>query len=106
MWEDEIVNEVRRVREDYATRFHCDLDAIYNDLKQRERVSGRKIVAPPAHAAPDLLGIGGTQMASTGGSDAAAATSIEMQQVEMVVAPQIQTEGKPMQRAQHVGQGR
>ena len=35
-----------------------------------------------------------------------ATTIAEMQQAEMVVAPQIQTEGKSMQRAQHVEVGR
>lgn len=36
MWKDPIVEEVRRVREEYAARFGFDLDAIYRDLKARE----------------------------------------------------------------------
>lgn len=36
MAKDPIVDEVRRVREEYATRFSFDLDAIYRDLKKRE----------------------------------------------------------------------
>lgn len=37
MARDTIVDEVRRVREQYAARFGFDLDAIYRDLKERER---------------------------------------------------------------------
>lgn len=36
MAKDPIVDEVRRVRKEYATRFNFDLDAIYRDLKKRE----------------------------------------------------------------------
>lgn len=36
MLTDPIVEEVRRVREEYAARFAFDLDAIYRDLKERE----------------------------------------------------------------------
>ena len=44
-WEDPIVEEVRKVRDAYAKRFNYDLDAIYRDLKAKERRSGR-VVAP------------------------------------------------------------
>ena len=37
MARDTIVDEVRKIREQYATRFGFDLDAIYRDLKERER---------------------------------------------------------------------
>jgi len=36
MARDPIVDEVRRVREQYAARFGFDLDAIYRDLQARE----------------------------------------------------------------------
>lgn len=36
MWNDPIVEEVRRAREEYAAEFDYDLDAIYRDLKKRE----------------------------------------------------------------------
>ena len=42
---DEVVTEVRRIREKYAARFHFDLDAIYRHLKQKERDSGRHYVS-------------------------------------------------------------
>lgn len=46
-WSDAIVDEVRRAREAYATRFNYDLQAIYRDLKDQEKRSGRKVVPPP-----------------------------------------------------------
>jgi len=45
MWHDPIVEEIRRIREEYAGRFGYDLQAIHRDLKQREQASGRKVVA-------------------------------------------------------------
>ena len=45
LWEDPIVKEVRQVREAYAARFNYDLLAIYRDLKQQEKDSGRRFVS-------------------------------------------------------------
>jgi hypothetical protein len=47
-WEDPIVEEVRKARDAYAKRFNYDLDAIYRDLKEKERRSGRTVVPCPA----------------------------------------------------------
>lgn len=44
-WSDPIVDEVRRVRDEYAARFNYDLRAIYRDLKEQEKRSGRKLVS-------------------------------------------------------------
>ena len=44
MNDDPIVAEVRRIRDEHAAQFNYDLDAIYQDLKERERTSGRKYV--------------------------------------------------------------
>ena len=44
-WSDPIVDEVRRARDAYAARFNYDLKAIYRDLKEQEKRSGRKIVS-------------------------------------------------------------
>lgn len=41
---DPIVDEVRRVRDAHAARFNYDLDAIFRDLKKREKESGFKFV--------------------------------------------------------------
>jgi hypothetical protein len=45
MWEDPIVDEVRKVREAHAAKFNYDLWAIYRDLKEQERKSGRAFVS-------------------------------------------------------------
>lgn len=45
--ESPIVAEVRRVRDEHAARFNHDLDAIFEDIKRRERESGRTFVPFP-----------------------------------------------------------
>ena len=47
MWKDEIVEEVRKAREEYAAKFNHDIDAIYKDFKRREAESGREFVSFP-----------------------------------------------------------
>lgn len=42
--EDPIVEEVRKGREAHAARFNYDLDAIFEDLKRREKEIGRELV--------------------------------------------------------------
>ena len=41
---DEIMAEVRRIRDRYAAKHGHNLDAIYADIKQREAVSKRPLV--------------------------------------------------------------
>ena len=45
MWKDEIVEEVRKVRDDYAAKFNYDLDAIYEDIKKQEKKTRRQVVS-------------------------------------------------------------
>lgn len=47
MWKDEIVEEVRRIREEHAAKFNHDLKAIYEDAVKRQKLSGRKVVSFP-----------------------------------------------------------
>jgi hypothetical protein len=47
MWTDEIVEDVRKTREEYAAKFNYRLEAIYEDLKQQGKQSQRKIVSLP-----------------------------------------------------------
>ena len=54
MKKDPIVEEVRRVREQYAARFKFDLDAIYRDLKEREERGEFKVVHRKPRRAPLL----------------------------------------------------
>lgn len=41
MWQDAIVEEVRKTRREYAAKFNYDISAMLEDLKQRERKSDR-----------------------------------------------------------------
>lgn len=41
---DPIVDEVRRVRDAHAARFNYDLDAIFQDIKEREKKCGLEFV--------------------------------------------------------------
>lgn len=54
MWEDKIVEEVRKVRQEHAEKFSFDLKAIFVDLKKQEKRSSRKFVtfAPRRPLAP------------------------------------------------------
>lgn len=54
---DEIVDEVRTVREAYASRFNYDLAEMYKDLKAKEQRYSRRFaelapLEPQADAAP------------------------------------------------------
>ena len=54
MWEDPIVAEIRRIREEHAARFNYDLRAIFDDLKEQEKKSGRKFVSYPPRPAESV----------------------------------------------------
>jgi len=47
MFDDPIVEEIRRVRHAHASRFDNDLSAIVADIRQLERESGRQHVNFP-----------------------------------------------------------
>jgi hypothetical protein len=47
MWNDEIVEETRQVRDRYAAKFDYDLDAIYCDLKKQEEQEPEKFISLP-----------------------------------------------------------
>jgi hypothetical protein len=55
-WSDPIVDDVRRARDEYAARFNYDLRAIYSDLKEQEKRSGRRFVsyAKDIHPGPNF----------------------------------------------------
>ncbi len=44
---DPIVEEVRRVRDEYARQFNYNLDAICDDLRKKQNQEGRKVVSFP-----------------------------------------------------------
>jgi hypothetical protein len=45
MWKDPIVTETRSLREQYANQFDHNADAIFQDILQRQTVSGKKLVS-------------------------------------------------------------
>ncbi len=47
MWNDPIVEEVRKIRDAHAKKFNYDLQAIANDLKKQQKASKRKFVTLP-----------------------------------------------------------
>ena len=47
MKDDPIIAEIRRIREAHAAKFDYDLDAIFEDLKEKERKDPRKKVSFP-----------------------------------------------------------
>jgi hypothetical protein len=58
MWEDPIVEEVRRVREKLAAQFNFDVDVIFADLQKRQSKLGERLIKPKERraeppAAPD-----------------------------------------------------
>jgi len=48
-WEDEIVAEVRAVRDAYAQRFDYDVQAICRDLRRRQDEGKREVVRLPTN---------------------------------------------------------
>jgi hypothetical protein len=48
MWQDPIVKETRKLREQYASKFKHDPDAIFEDILKCQEKSGRKRVTFPS----------------------------------------------------------
>jgi hypothetical protein len=58
MRDDPIVAQVRKVRDEHAAKFNYDLEAIYRDLKEAEKASGRTFVRYPPRLRPAAVGHG------------------------------------------------
>ena len=56
MWQDEIVEEIHKIREEYTKSFNHNLDAIFADLQKQQAESGRQVVTlpPKQHANKSL----------------------------------------------------
>jgi hypothetical protein len=48
MWRDPIVEEIHKIREEYARQFDFDIDAICNDIQLKQAESGRELISFPA----------------------------------------------------------
>jgi len=44
MWEDEIIEELHRIREEHAKAFNYDVREICEDWRKRQKQSGRQFV--------------------------------------------------------------
>lgn len=56
MWEDEILEEIHRIREEHAKAFNYDIRAICEDWRFRQEQSGREFVTlVPEKQAPDVV---------------------------------------------------
>lgn len=75
---DPIVDEVRRIRDEHAARFHYDLRAIFLDIKKREQERGlhfidgvarqpvpKQTLPPTGSATPDSQGSKSPEAAPT-----------------------------------------
>jgi hypothetical protein len=47
MWKDEVLEEIYRIREEHAKSFNYDLQAICNDLRKKQAMSGRLLISVP-----------------------------------------------------------
>lgn len=64
MWKDPIVTETRQLREQYASQFAHNADAIFEDILRRQSMPGKKLVSfnprkpilAPIAAQPDSRG--------------------------------------------------
>lgn len=52
MWVDEIVEETRKARDEYAAQFEYDIAAIVADVKEKEKHSERPVVSLPRKQPP------------------------------------------------------
>jgi len=76
MWEDPIVAEIRRIREEHAARYNYDLRAICEDLKEQERKSGRQFVSYPPRRIPPEQRVAGEPVTGPADKEQAAATAL------------------------------
>ena len=55
MWEDPIVAEVRRTREELSAKFGFDLKAIFADIRHRQTALGERLVHQQTERLPEKV---------------------------------------------------
>ena len=45
MWNDPIVEEIRKYRDEYAAHFDYDLHAICEDIRKKQEQAGRSVIS-------------------------------------------------------------
>jgi hypothetical protein len=48
MWEDEIIDELHRIREEHAKSFNYDLDAMFEDWQKKQAIGSHQIITQPS----------------------------------------------------------
>ena len=76
MWEDPIVAEVHRIREELAAQFNFDVAAMFADMRERQTALGPRLVslaksAEPAGEADRGRDFGSPENGATGAAPAA-----------------------------------
>lgn len=49
---DPIIEEIHKIRQEHAEKFNYNISAIFNDVKEQEKKSGRKFVSLPVKRKP------------------------------------------------------
>jgi hypothetical protein len=65
MWQDEILDEIHKIREEHVKSFNYDLDAMFADWQKKQSESGREVVSLPPKRGLKTRGSG--QMTEIGG---------------------------------------
>ncbi len=47
MWKDPIVEQIHKIRQEFAGNFNFDLKAMFEDLKEQEKKNRQRIVSLP-----------------------------------------------------------
>jgi hypothetical protein len=47
MWQDEILDEIHKIREEHVKSFNYDLEAMFADWQKKQTDSGREVVSLP-----------------------------------------------------------
>jgi hypothetical protein len=55
MWKDEILEDLYQIREEHAKSFNYDLQAICDDLREKQAASGRRLVSVPLTSSDQTL---------------------------------------------------
>jgi hypothetical protein len=81
---DPIVAEVRRIRDAHAAKFNYDPRAIFRDIKERERSSGRKYVsfADERRESHEVRALGESPLPSDAATAIPDAPAVSTRQVE------------------------
>ena len=67
MWEDPIVKEVHRIREELAAEYGFDVKAIFTELRKRQASLGSRLVPQKTRAERTAATDGGRPAGSPGG---------------------------------------